>query len=268
MADIYKSFNSIKEFEGYLANGKTQPSMSYESHEGTRSFCKTSNYAEATNLLLYGDNQLRQKIEAMGLQKLKANLNKYVVKRQLYTSVVGFAPHVPNYVANVPNTMINVRMKHIKQNVVTVFYNSAVSGYTEAEDIMEAVSKLCCALVRLEAQGIRVNLYAGTLGEAGRQKVAFSVKVKSSGQPFDTLKMIYPLAHPSFNRRHKFRYVEVTEGVNSKWSYGYGSSETDDSRTRQFLKEHGLNVDHVFNYKSVEHATIDTILDRLLGKTK
>lgn len=262
MADIYKSFNSIRDFEHYLSQGETQKGMYEESKTGSHSFTHTHTYDEANDLLLYGDHKLRKKVEEQGVAKLKANLNKYVVKRQVFTSVQGFAPHVPNYIAGVPNSMINVRQKHVKQNVVTVFYNCAVSGCTSAEKITEAVTKLCCALIRLEAQGIRVNLYAGTLGSSEGQKVSFSVKVKSSGQPFDTLKMMYPLAHPSFNRRHKFRFVEVTDGVNANdWCYNYGTSETNDRKTAKFLKEHGLNVDAVFNYESASQETIEEMIE-------
>lgn len=274
MQDVYKSFNSIKDFEEYLSSGTTLNGMSEESKDGDFSFTKTHSYKEANNLLLYGDHELQKKIEEKGVAKLKANLNKYVVRRQTFTSVQGFAPHVANYIAGVPNSMINVRMKHIKQNVVTVFYNCAVSGYTSADSIMDAVVKLCCALIRLEAQGIRVNLYAGTLGEGVRsgenQRAAFSVKVKSSGQPFDTLKMMYPLAHPSFNRRHKFRFIEVTKGINVKgWAYGYGTSERNDEATKDFLLKHGLKVDQVFNYQSLRDISIETIIEKITkNKTK
>lgn len=262
--DIYKSFNSIKEFENYLASGKTQEGMNEDSKDGDKSFTHTNTYDEANNLLLYGDYKLKKKIEGMGVAKLKANLNKYVVRRQIYTSVQGFAPNVPNYIAGVPNSMINARMKHVKQNVVTVFYNCAVSGFTDAKDITEAVAKLCCALIRLEAQGIRVNLYAGTLGSASGQKACFSVKIKSSGQPFDTLKMMYPLAHPSFNRRHKFRFVEVSEGINaSAWNWSYGSSERNDEETKKFLLKQGLKVDSVFNFTSVRYTSVEQIIEKI-----
>lgn len=259
--EIFKRFDNIKAFEAYLAKGTTLPGMSDEATTGSYSFCKTHSYHEANDLLLYGDKNLQKKIMDMGLAKLKTNLNKYVVRRQTFTAVQGFAPHVANYIAGVPNSMINARMKHIKQNVVTVYYNSAVSGNVEASSIMESVAKLCCALIRLEAQGIRTNVYAGTLGHEDTQSVCFSVKIKSSGQPFDTLKMMYPLAHPSFNRRHKFRFVEVTEGVKPKeWRYGYGSSERDDAKTKEFLERHGLKVDRCFNYKSVQYATVESIM--------
>lgn len=264
MPDVYKSFASLKEFEHYLTVSKKLVGMPNESKDGDYTFTNTESYDKANNLMLYGDYNLREKIEKQGVAKLKANLNKYVVRRQVFTSVQGFAPNVPNYIAGVPNSMINVRQKHVKQNVVTVFYNCAVAYYVTADQITEAVTKLCCALIRLEAQGIRVNLYAGTLGDAGGQKAAFAVKIKSSGQPFDTLKMMYPLAHPSFNRRHKFRFIEVTEGIDTKeWCIGYGSSQTDDGKTKTFLKEHGLNVDCAFNYQSVADISQERIINKI-----
>lgn len=266
--DVFKRFGSIKEFNNYLDAG-TNHLISESSHTGSSDFTGTESYADATKLFLYGDKELQKRINELGVAKYrKVAMNKFAPKRQTFSCVQGFAPHVPNYIAGTPNSMINMRTMHIRQNVVTVFYNSAVSGWVDADDITKAVSKLCCALVKLEAQGIRVNLYAGTLGTSGKQNGSFAIKIKDSGQPFDTLKMVYPLAHPSFNRRHKFRFIEVTKEINSSWAHGYGSSQTNDEKTREFLCEHGLKVDRAFNYESLQCAAIDDIINMITNNKK
>lgn len=261
--DVFKKFESIRNFYKYLDESKMQPGARDESFTGTRSFTGTKDYTQASDLLLFGDYDLQRKVESLGVKKLKANLNKYMNKRTFVSAVVGAAPNVPSYVSGSPNSMIAVRTHRVRQNVINVFYNCAVSCMVGADEITEAVTRLVCALIRLEASGTRVNLYCGTLGESGGQRVSFAVKIKDSGQKFDTLKMVYPMAHPSFNRRHKFRFVEVTEGVKSTWYYGYGSSETDDSKTKAFLDAHGCKVDAVFNYRTLERVSVDSIVDGL-----
>lgn len=263
MADIFKKFGSIKEFYSYLDAGRTQSGFYESSKYGDKEFTLTNSYEEATNLLLYGDKELQDKIESMGVSKLRANMARYTMKRTQFASVVGFAPHVPNYIAGVPTSMIDSRNKHVKQTVVTVFYNCAVWHGVEATEIYNAVAKLCCALIKLEASGIRVNLYTGTLGTKESQYGAFAVKIKASGQPFDTLKMCYPLAHPSFNRRHKFRFIEVTEGFKKAWAYGYGSAVIDDNKTKEYLKSNGLDVDACFNYESISKMDEQQIINAI-----
>ena len=172
--------------------------------------------------MLYGDKKLRKKIEDAGVYTTRLKVQKTVARRSIYTSVVGCAPHVPNYVAGVPVAMINEKKVKVKQKIVTVFYNMAVSGGTSARDIIEACAQLISACMIIEASGVRVNIYAGSVSEDEGQRVGFAIKIKDSGQPFDTLKMCYPLAHPSMNRRHKFRFLEVTKGVKRGWSDGYG----------------------------------------------
>ena len=74
----------------------------------------------------------------------------------------------------------------------------------------------------LEAQGFRLNVSVGCLAEKNKQNVACSILIKSASQPFDVLKMVYPLAHPSMLRRHFLRFVEVTEKVSKDFVYTYG----------------------------------------------
>lgn len=269
MCKIYKRFDNVKTFAEYLENGTTQPVfMGYQYSKTTdRDFTGTANFDEAHGLMLFGDKNLQKKIEAAGVSDLRTNIRKYVAKRHVYSSVVGAMPNVPAYLAGAPNCMINVRKQKQKQTVVNVGYNSAVFGGVRADDIVRGGAKLVAALMILEAKGIKANVYCLDLDTVGSQYVSYSIKIKSSGQKFDTLRMAYFLAHPSMNRRHKFRFQEITESITKDFTRGYGCPETDDKKiVDHFRNNCKLNLDAAFNHASLAYMSTDEIIDRILGK--
>lgn len=268
MCKIYKRFDNVKTFAEYLDNGKVQPNFvnSEYSKYDDFSFCGTKTYNEAHDLMLYGDKVLQKKIEAAGVSDVRTNIRKYTVRRQIYSSVVGMAANVPAYIAGAPNSMINVRMQKQKQKVVSVGYNSAVFGGVRVDDIIRGGAKLIVALMILEARGIKSNVYCLDLDTEGREYVSYSIKIKASGQKFDTLRMAYFLAHPSMNRRHKFRFTEVTEGVTKNFVGGYGRPETDDKKIVDHFRNCKLNLDAAFNYSSLSGATVEDIIKKILGE--
>ena len=269
MCKIYKRFDNVKTFAEYLENGTTQPVFVGYQYSKTkdRDFTGTANFDEAHSLMLYGDKNLQKKIEAAGVSDLRTNIRKYVAKRQVYSSVVGAMPNVPAYLAGAPNSMINVRKQKQNQTVVNVGYNSAVFGGVDAVDIIRGGAKLVAALMILEAKGIKANVYCLDLDTEGSEYVSYSIKIKSSGQKFDTLRMAYFLAHPSMNRRHKFRFEEVTEGISSHFVFGYGRPETNDNTIKKHFHEKcHLDLDAAFNYESLSNMTTDQIINRILGK--
>ena len=227
MKVIQKHFNSITELNKYLSKSEPQPnfkgcesSQREEKENGT--FCKTRTYEEANNLLLHGDKELAKKIEDAGVAQTRLKLKTQQTRRQLFSSVVGVAPNVPNALAGVPTSMISVKEIRCKTKVLNIFYNLSVSGGVGADEIIYKSSKFISACMLLEAQGIRLNIYAGDVANSGDAYTIFSTRIKSASQPFDVLKMAYPLVHPSMLRRHYFKAMEVTKGVNKGFVCGYG----------------------------------------------
>lgn len=269
MCKIYKRFENVKTFAEYLENGTTQPNFKNYEFSKTKDidFTSTKDFDEAHGLMLYGDKELQKKIEKAGVSDIRTNIRKFVAKRQVYSSVVGAMPNVPAYLAGAPNSMINVRKQKQKQTVVNVGYNSAVFGGVGAKDIVLGGAKLVAALMILEAKGIKANVFCLDLDIVGKNFVSYSIKIKSSGQKFDTLRMAYFLAHPSMNRRHKFRFTEVTEGVSKGFVCGYGYPETNDKKiVEHFAKNCKLKLDAAFNYKSLSCMTTEQIINRILGE--
>lgn len=234
MKVIQKHFNSITELNKYLSESKTQPNFkgcenSQREENENESFCKTRTYEDANNLLLHGDKKLAKEIEDAGVVKTRLKLKTQQTRRQLFSAVVGVAPNVPNALAGVPTSMISVKEIRCKTKVVNIFYNLSVCGVVGADEIIRQSSKFISACMLLEAQGTRLNIYAGDVANENDVYTIFSTRIKSASQPFDVLKMAYPLAHPSMLRRHYFRAMEVTKGVNKSFVHGYGRvvSDTD-----------------------------------------
>lgn len=271
MCKIYKRFDNVKTFAEYIDNGKTQKNFEHytASISGSKYFTGSEDFPSAHKLLLYGDKNLQKKIEAAGVSDVRTNIRKYVVRRELYSSVVGAVPNVPAYLAGAPNSMVNIRMKKQRHTVVNVGYNSAVLAGVNADNIVKCGARLVSALMILEARGIKSNVYCLDLDVLERQYVSYSIKIKSSGQKFDTLRMAYFLAHPSMNRRHKFRFQEITDGVTKDFvSCGYGQPETRAQKMIEHFKEQNLNLDAAFCYESLKNMSVEDIINTITGDGK
>lgn len=258
----------MKAFAEYLKNGKTTDlfKRSEYSKDDNFEFTGTKSFSQANDLMLYGDSKLQKEIEQAGVADVRANIRRYVIHRQAVSAVVGAIPNVPAHLAGAPNSMITCKATRQKQRVVNVGYNSAVFGGVDGKDITLGGAKLISALMMLEAKGVKANVYCLDLDTVGKQYVSYSIKIKSSGQKFDTLRMAYFLAHPSMNRRHKFRFTEVTEGVTEDFVGGYGRPETNDNKiTEHFRNKCRLNLDAAFNYESLSGMTVEQIIDKILG---
>ena len=266
---IYKKFESIKSFNDYLNKGTVQPNFinaQTSQRKDDSDWFMSNNYEEATDLLLFGDKELQKKIEKAGVADVRTNIYKSMTRKQMYSSVVGAAPNVPAYISGAPNSMIAIRQTKVRQRVINVAYNCAVFGSVSAEDIVEACAKLISALMLIEAKGIRVNMYAVDFDTKPDEYVSFAIKIKSAGQHFDTLKMAYPMAHPSMNRRHKFRFTEITEGVSRAFVWGYGHPETDTKLTLEHFAKHGLKLDACFCNSTLSGRSVDEIMKSILGQ--
>lgn len=135
-------------------------------------------------------------------------------------NIQGFAPVVPLALKGVPNCMVDMSMKQIKCKVVDIYYDMTVPCYVDPQDIIKNGQKLLGAILRLEAEGYRFNLYAmQSYSDSGSADV-LTVKVKSSDRPIDLKRISFPLTHPAFFRVIGFDwYSRFPLG---KYRSGYG----------------------------------------------
>lgn len=158
------------------------------------------------------------------------------------TSVVGFAPHVPNAILGLPDSMIYKEQSPMKAKVVRIIFNNTMNAGTSASDIMNAGLTVLKIAQSLERKGLRVRIDVAPKFSAGdRENVLLLVTVKDWRQPLDIKKVAFPIAHPSMFRRLGFCWMETVPTVtDTSFYHGYGRSFENPKEGKGILKEAGV----------------------------
>ena len=135
-------------------------------------------------------------------------------------NVIGAAPVVPLALIGVPNCMIDMRMKPIKAKVFDVYYDITTSSGTTPQTIIENGKKILGAIIELERQGYRFNLYAMQTYYEKDSADMLTVRVKSASQPLDIKRVSFPLTHPAFFRAIGFDWYSKTPKGKYRSAYG------------------------------------------------
>lgn len=266
--NILKRFDSITALNRYLENGKQQDAFFNYSEMNGEDFTGTESYSVANDLLLFGDRKLQKKIEDAGVKKMRVEIQKRAQRRSFRSSVVGAVPNVPAYISGAPNSMVTVTQTNNKKRVLTIGYSMTAAGNVDKKDIINASAKIILALMIIEASGVRTNLYSIFHATKENHNTGCAIRIKTSGQHFDTLKMAYPLAHSSMLRRQMFKFEEVTEGVPACFSGSYGRPVADNAETKKFCSENGLKLDACCTYYEVVNKTPEEIVEFITAQTK
>ena len=265
--EIFKRYESLKAFNDYLNNGKTQPAFSERSRTSGEQFTGTNSYEDAERKMMQGDSELQKKIEEAGVAQTSIKVQKRVQRRQAYSSVVGAIPNVPAYISGAPNSMIAQRMVKTKKKVLNIGYSMTTRGDVDKNDIIKASAKIVSAILNIEAGGVRVNLYTLFCAKNQSHTIGLSLKVKDSSRKIDTLRMSYPMAHPSFLRRQCFRWEEVTENVPDCYACGYGYVP-ESKEQAEFFKRNGLKFDKVLMFENIQYASVGDIIKMMTEAAK
>lgn len=254
MADFFKQFCSINEMVTYLDNAEVSSTFrgQYLSSKSTSdpAWSGYNNYEQAREMILKGDKDLAKKLR--GTEKLDINIPCTGTKKKMCTGVAGFMPHVPNFLAGVPNNMIFVREQKVSQPVITVVYNIGCLRGSSGDLVLQVSARIMSAIMSAERKGYRINLYVASAQNRGSQNCGMVVKIKDSDQHIDTLKMAVPMISPAMNRRFGFRFRETMKGLSSGWVDSYGSSMST-YETQEFLKRQNFKYDVCIAFESVKH---------------
>lgn len=260
---VFKSFANMTEFHRYLENGVVQDgfkSSPASQETDDERWYGTKSYSVADELYMKGDKENAKKIDQLsgGIREL---IRKYAAQKPMmkkYVSVAGFMPHVPNYIAGVPTSMIAARRTKVPERVTDILINMQIDCSVSCEEIIKTMVELFKAIMMIESNGTRINLYSGEMvhNDAAKQFVGLMVKIKDSRQPIDIVKMVYPLVHPSMLRRHDFRFMEVTKGVDPSFHCGYGRVGEDNTKK---LREIAKNA-HVTDFYEIRRKNADEIV--------
>lgn len=216
-------FDNINELANYVTYKPHKPGRSNDSEDCDEDFTHTSSFEEAVNLLKYGDNKLFDLVK-----KEKANINVEKIlgnakRRQVYkNNIQGYIPNVANFLIGNPKNMIDIEKTKTSQRIINIFLNIRVDGFTSADVITKIGVKYLSVIDILEKMGYRCNLYSGVANKDDGYYSFMLVRVKTDKEPLNMKKICFTIAHPSMQRRIKFKWMEVND-FDHNFTYGYGS---------------------------------------------
>lgn len=265
-------FNSIDEFLKAISTRKNNPIMFAKSSSQKKdfSFSMSNSYEESEEIMRNGYSE--------GLNELKKESGKINVsaaasKKLPKVGIVGFAPHVPNAIAGIPQSMISTTTERIKSKVIDILYDCTESAGTKTSTFVKAGKNLMNLIVYLESKGYRVSLKFLVAIEEKGEEIGATIKVKDHRQPINPLKLSYMLIHPSFFRRQCFKWIETAPMMTKDFSSTYGhplrAKYSTIESLRKHLRECNVLGESVFftNVTESRNATGSEDLAKKMGMT-
>ena len=257
MSDFtFETFKSVYEFEEALKKRPVNPhfSVSSGSCDSGSSWYQTKDY-----------NGWNAKIDEVKGVLEKFSSTVAVKHRKQIFDYVGFMPSVPRAIMGYPQSMINYtkRDELEKHRTKHIILNNTANCGVDGDKLLQAGLTVLKLAMILDKSNVRTKIdMIPFYAVRGSCYLGCSVTIKDYRQPFNYLKMAYPIANPSFFRRHGFRYLETQKGDKWKeWTSTYGRSIGGDNsgEAKEFRDYAGLNKDDVIfiNYKDCENAGYD-----------
>ena len=194
-------------------------------------------YDEALHLMETGYQPTVEEFK----KTIQVNFSEQVKRVAFKNDVVGYAPIVPLALLNVPQSMQNSCIKPMKEKIIDIYYDLSATGAYNADKFIEVGSKLLSAIIELEAQGYKFNIYAVQSGYDRRSSDVLCIKVKSSNTPFNLRRISFPLTHPAFLRVIGFDWNSKTPRGKYRDGYGkpFGGVFNQDELTNAFTEMFG-----------------------------
>lgn len=122
------------------------------------------------------------------------------VKTVYYADVVGCVPIVPNYIAGIPEQMLNIKTVNIPSKVISVYVDVGMSCGYSTNDYKRQGMNIMSHIVALERQGYRINLYQCWATKYHKSVGFLCIKVKDARDRMNIQRVMYPIVNPSFLR--------------------------------------------------------------------
>lgn len=208
--EVFERYDSIADFQKALE--RPEIGYMYDENKNEVDFYGTNTHGEADDLLANGDTFTAKIIQGCNTRK-KFNRVANTVKQDF----CGFVPNVGAALTGHPVNMLNVKQATYKNTkVLSLIYFIDIAWYVDKKELAEAGAKLLNVINTLEVRGYRLNLFMALCShpEVNHEikKDDFlnvAVKIKDSGKHLNITKIAYPIAHPSFLRRHCFLWVNT-----------------------------------------------------------
>lgn len=225
-------FDSNHGLLDYIDHNKTTASKYNSSISGSKKFTHTESYNEAVELLQYGwpDGKKAVKTKLKKLERFVHQKMDLTVHDSITADVVGFAPHIANYIAGTPDSMFAFEAD--EKPTITVQYNCAVSWNIGGAVIRQRGATTLALIRSIQAAGYNVELLV-TVGLGGfgieQKKMYVIYPVLNSGDMLNIDKTCFMLCHPSYFRRFVFALMERTGFLKDEYGdvgRGYGYPDT------------------------------------------
>lgn len=265
-----ESFPSIANLISTIDSREKCDIMKNENQSKTKekkggSWYNTKSYEEACTFAKFGWPDVLEDLKKALRTSIKNSAKYQVVQKSMPNSnIVGYVPHVPNAIQNLPNSMIMTERFPQKRKTLHVIYCNGGNCCEDPEFYLKAGTAMINALNIIERSGIQVKIdLCFKPSECGSEYVCPTVTLKDYGQRFDLLKLCFPLANSSMQRRLGFRWLETCSTItNPSWSWGYGRTITDHDTCVQILGDKSTYVMTNFWIRSHEYK-IEEILKYL-----
>ena len=217
-------FDSVREFVRTLETAKPNKAFARRSlasgYEGNADWYGTENFADAQQLMRSG-----YKDGCKDLLKckygIKVSFQGTTKTNKLH--VAGFAACVPAAIQGMPKTMYYTQKQKRNAPVINLYYDMSANCDVCTETLILGGKNIYSLIRYLESKGIKVNLYS-VLGTTKSGKNSFAaIRIKADAMPINPQLISYPLIHPSFLRRHFFRWIETSK-LTAHHSGRYGSA--------------------------------------------
>lgn len=255
-------YPTVSAFANDVDNGKTNKvfiNANIIASQDVRkdSWSGTKTYQEARTLLVDGDEKSAELIRKYGA--IHTPKRTHVNVPIPVASVYGFRPHIPNYLAGIPEDMWSTKQVPIKKKIITIVIAEAVCFTWTSKELADVNAKVVSAIKMIENGGVRVNLYTLFASRKNNEEIGALIKVKEAGRNISIEKMAYTMVNPAFFRRHYFRFLETRkELADENWPYGYGAPGSLDM-CEEMLKEEGFKYHYLCHITSLKDYSPEQI---------
>lgn len=257
---IYEEFDNINEMLLTLNSRVNNKVMSDQNSSRKKSddWSGTKSYEDAENLIRNGYVHVLDKIKAAVHKNSKYIYEHNKILRQRKNMPVGFVPHIPNAIRNLPDSMVNIISHPVKEKTMTIVYCMSGSCSENVEHFIDAGAALVTAINLIELSGIQTRLLVNFMpAKSGDELVSPTLCIKNFGERFNLTKICFPLINPAMFRRFGFKWLETTPNIKERsFSFGYGSVPSIEL-LRENLSPLFRNNVYIINTKEIERLEYD-----------
>jgi len=235
------TFASLDDFADFIAAGTRTKSLTASDY-GSFYGC---DYTEADRRARYGGNaDMVARIEAL-VDEIECEMPALPVRGTMVPDLVGFVPHVPNYVAGLPDAMMTYSEAPSEAAPIRIYVDVCCSGGVGADQMAKRGAAIA-AFAYLASMSRPVELFAvAGMNSGGKKGHAQVPVIRLGNSPLDVGAVAYALTDPSMLRRLCFAYAEQAS-QSSFIHWGWNSQPQSDKYQNNMRTACGMSDDDIF----------------------